>query len=384
MNTERKRQFIINVAYVATIALIIVLLFRYVIVQIMPFLIGFSLAYILKRPIQFVNKNFKIKYNVAAIIITILFYAIVSSLLFLLGAGIWAGVQDLIVEIPNLYEEYAAHIVADTTENIKDIVGKLNAGASDEVASLIESATTELTGAIGQGISKVSSLVIGGVSNFATSIPGMFIKLVLMIISTFFAAIDYPKIMSFIQAQLNPRVVSLVGEIKGYAVGTLWVCIRSYTLIMTITFIELSIGLSVIGIENGILIALCISIFDILPVLGTGGIMIPWGIINLVSGNIGLGIKLLIIYVIITVIRNILEPKIVGGQLGLHPLVTLSSMFIGVNLLGVVGLFGFPILISLLVYLNNKGTISILKDPNGEFSSIKDTKANEVEIKTDK
>ena len=110
-----------------------------------------------------------------------------------------------------------------------------------------------------------------------------------------------------------------------------------------------------------VIIALLISIFDILPVLGTGGIMIPWSIISLITGDVRLGILLAIVYIVVTVIRNIIEPKIVGQQLGLHPLVTLVSMFIGVNIAGIVGLFGFPILLSLLVHLNSKGVISLYK-----------------------
>ena len=101
--------------------------------------------------------------------------------------------------------------------------------------------------------------------------------------------------------------------------------------------------------------------FDVLPVLGTGGIVIPWGVLSLLSGNLFLGIGLLITYVIITVIRNIVEPKIVGAQLGLHPVVTLIAMFVGVNAFGFLGIFGLPILISLVNHLNNKGIIRIFK-----------------------
>ena len=89
--------------------------------------------------------------------------------------------------------------------------------------------------------------------------------------------------------------------------------------------------------------------------------MIPWTVINVVLGNFKLAAALLVLYVIVTIIRNIIEPKIVGSQLGLHPIVTLSSMFAGVQLLGGIGLFGFPITLSLLVHLDNKGIISLLR-----------------------
>lgn len=102
-----------------------------------------------------------------------------------------------------------------------------------------------------------------------------------------------------------------------------------------------------------------IAIFDILPVLGTGGIMIPWVILSALGGDLPHAFALLVLYVIITVIRNIIEPRIVGAQIGLHPVLTLMSMFVGNHLFGIVGLFGLPILLSLLRYLNDNGTISL-------------------------
>ena len=89
--------------------------------------------------------------------------------------------------------------------------------------------------------------------------------------------------------------------------------------------------------------------------------MIPWTVISIIMGNFWLALKLFVLYVIITIVRNIIEPKIVGGQLGLHPIVTLSSMFAGLQVLGGLGLFGFPIGLSLIVHLNKKGVIDVLK-----------------------
>ena len=89
--------------------------------------------------------------------------------------------------------------------------------------------------------------------------------------------------------------------------------------------------------------------------------MIPWAVLTLLQGKLKLGLGLLVVYAAITIIRNIIEPKIVGGRLGLHPVVTLASMFLGAQLFGVIGLFGFPIGLSLLRYLNDNGSIHILK-----------------------
>ena len=89
--------------------------------------------------------------------------------------------------------------------------------------------------------------------------------------------------------------------------------------------------------------------------------MIPWALISAILGDYPGAAKLAVLYVFITIVRNIIEPKIVGGQIGLHPVVTLVSMFAGVQLFGVVGLFGFPIGLSLLTYLNRTGTIHLYR-----------------------
>lgn len=91
--------------------------------------------------------------------------------------------------------------------------------------------------------------------------------------------------------------------------------------------------------------------------------MIPWAVITLILGDYSMAVKLIIVYLIITVVRNIIEPKIVGGQIGLHPVVTLVSMFVGAQLFGVVGLFGFPIGLSLLRNLNDTGVLRIFRGP---------------------
>lgn len=172
---------------------------------------------------------------------------------------------------------------------------------------------------------------------------------------------DYEALCAFCMRQLNEKAQNVVMQIKQYVVGTLFVCIRSYALIMSITFVELSVGLTLIGIRKSVFIAFCIAVFDILPVLGTGGIMIPWALISAILGDYPGAAKLAVLYVFITIVRNIIEPKIVGGQIGLHPVVTLVSMFAGVQLFGVVGLFGFPIGLSLLTYLNRTGTIHLYR-----------------------
>ena len=119
---------------------------------------------------------------------------------------------------------------------------------------------------------------------------------------------------------------------------------------------------TILCIPNAIVIAFLITIFDILPVLGTGGIVIPWAIFLFIDGQVTLGFGLLMLYVIVTIVRNVIEPRIVGGQIGLHPVVTLFAMYVGVQLIGFFGLFIAPMSLAILKSLHDTGRITLYRD----------------------
>ena len=133
---------------------------------------------------------------------------------------------------------------------------------------------------------------------------------------------------------------------------------------MFITFIELSIALSIIKIQNAVLVALLIALIDIVPILGTGTIMIPWSIIALVNGNLSMAWKTALIYIIITIVRNYIEPKIVGAGFGINPLILLLCMYVGARIFGGIGIVVLPFTIFVLKDLNDKGIIHLFKNPN--------------------
>ena len=358
MTTEKKKKFIIDVAYLALVLALGYVALQYALPLLMPFVIAFLIAYILRRPIRFFSRVFHVPKGLAAVLLVVLTYGAIGLLLALAGIRITATIASLVQQIPAIYNNYILPDLTDLFTGLEDLLARLD----PSLMSTLEELQTQLLNMLWQLVSSLSGLLMGGVSlatSLATSLPGFLIRLLLMVISTFFIAIDYEKIVTFCLRCLSGNTRKVVLQIKDYVVGTLFVCIRSYALIMSITFVELSIGLSIIGVNRAMLVALLIAIFDILPVLGTGGIMIPWAILTALGGNMPQALALLVVYVIITIIRNIIEPRIVGKQIGLHPVLTLMSMFVGTHLFGVVGLFGLPILLSLLRYLNDAGTISL-------------------------
>ena len=354
---EKRKEFIINCTYFAIILSASFLLIKFGLPLLAPFVIGFILAYFLKWPIRFVSRKLKCSRKIVAIVMVFLFYGTIGVFVGIASVKVFSTVGMFVTNLPQVFRSYGEPILAGIFTRLEHAVIQMDPTLLEGLDYVWDQFMQSLL----QLVSKLSVSSMELISGIASSLPMLFIKLVLMIISTFFIAADYDKLAGFCMAQMSKRVRNVFIQIKQYVVGTLLVCIRSYLLIMSITFVELSLGLTVIRVENAILIALGIAIFDILPVLGTGGIMIPWAVIAAVLGYYPLALKLLVLYVVITIIRNIIEPKIVGSQIGLHPVLTLVSMFAGVQLLGVVGLFGFPILLSLFRYLNDTGTIHLYR-----------------------
>jgi len=362
---EKRKKFIINFLYFAIIIAAIFFALQFALSLLFPFVAALFIAYILKHPINFIARKTKMPRKLAAILMVLIFYGTIGTFLVLASIRAFSFATDLVQRLPSIFRIYVNPVLTDLFDQLEQALEQADPNILDTVDYL----WSQFMQSLRSIVSDLSLTSMEAISNVASSLPMLFIKLLLMVISTFFIAMDYERLTGFCMRQLNGWARDIFLQVQKYVVGTLFVCIRSYALIMSITFMELFLGLSLFGVEYALLIALCIAVFDILPVLGTGGIMIPWAVITAILGDYPMALKLFGLYIFITIVRNIIEPKIVGSQIGLHPVVTLVSMFAGVQLFGVVGLFGFPIGLSLLMHLNRTGTIKIFKLTDEEEST---------------
>ncbi|WP_349670689.1 sporulation integral membrane protein YtvI [Lacrimispora sp.] len=357
MDYEKQKRFIVNLIYCGLILLSVTITIRYALGLVSPFLAAFLIAYLLKRPAELIAEKTNLPYKMTAMLLVLLFYSTAGILIALLGIKLVMVTVDMVMALPSIYTNQIEPAFGYIFKGIERTVSHMDAALVKTINGLF----SQFVQSVGELVTSLSVRIVGELTGYASLLPGMFLKILLMIISTFFIAGDYDLMVEFITRQLPHKTVEMLWQIKEFMVDTLFVYIRSYALIMAITFVELSIGLTMIRVSNAILIALAISVFDILPVLGTGGIMLPWMMIAAIQGNGPLAMGLLLVYLVITVIRNILEPKIVGSQIGLHPIVALLSMFVGAELFGIMGMISFPIFFSLLRHLNDTNTIKLYK-----------------------
>lgn len=376
---EKKKNFIIGFLYLAIILALAFVFFRYLFWPVAPFLLSFFFAIILQRPLRWLDKKTKNKHHTLWSILLIVFSIclIIVPLIFILSelfskiGEFGKYLFDQLNDIPT----FLATLEKEILDLIKFLPDKLYNTLSENITGtfsrLIEDFNiTNLFKEIGVDTSTITSGVssdISGVFSVVKNIPSVLIGIVIGIISWIFFTKDYNYIVRFIQKQLPDSKKNLLVEVKQVFSKTILKMFRAYGLIMLITFLELFLGftiLSLVGImDNGYyaLIAVGIAIFDILPVAGSGGILIPWALVSLVTGNYQQAIGLIVIYVVISVIRQYIEPKIVGDSLGVHPLITLMGLYLGYKVFGFIGMFVVPITVMTLKAFNDTGRIQLWK-----------------------
>ena len=381
--TERKRKWIINVAFYAMLLVLGFLFYKYAFGVCFPIMFAFFIAVILQRPKNFIIKKTVLKKGFASTLCVFSLMLIAAAIVVLIGVRAAEEIRGFINYVMLQFQNIDT-IVNNIETSLLSFAGKLpefiSETATDGIAALftklrefLAGTSTELpeqiTGTLGDiNLSWITTPITGVIST-ASRIPSILISIVVTIVLSCFMTADYDLITRFVYCQFPKEKRKDLTRAKQLLKLNLGKMAKAYALIMLVTFTEVFIGLSIfkmLGLfqSNYIaVIAVVTSIVDIIPVLGTGTIVLPWAAYSLIVGDYGMAIGLLILYAAVTVIRQIVEPKLVAGQLGLPPFVTLIAMYLGLKIFGVLGVFALPIIIIMLKLLNDEGIINLWKSP---------------------
>ena len=383
-DTDKKRRWIINVAFYVMLLVLGFLFYKYAFGVCFPIMFAFFVAVILQRPKNFIMKKTPIKKGFASTLSVFGLMLIAAAIVVLIGVRAAEEIKGFIDYVTVQFSNVDA--IINTVETfILTTVGKLpefiSETATESITALftqlrefVAGTATELPEQIGGLSGKINlswiATPITGVISTASRIPSIIISIVVTIVLACFMTADYDLIMRFIYCQFPKDKRKDVTRAKVLLKMNLGKMAKAYALIMIVTFTEVFIGLTIlkmIGLFNSsyiAVIAVVTAIVDVIPVLGTGTIVLPWAAYSFITGNIGMGIGLLVLYVTVTVIRQIVEPKLVAGQLGLPPFVTLIAMYLGLKIIGVLGVFILPIIAIMLKLLNDEGIIDLWKSPS--------------------
>lgn len=353
MNLDKRKSFILNVIYIAIILGLGYIIIKYLLPLLMPFIIGLIIAVIFRKLIDYIEKKTRIKRSFVSIIILVIFYGILVLILSVIGAKVFTFLKDVFGQLPDLYIYTIEPAMDEVTNNLIE--------QFPDIRPYVEEFILNISDTIFSFVKNASASVISTITGLAGKLPSLLIKLIFTIVSSFFFTIDYYKISDFLIRQFSGERKKMVLRLKDNGIGTIAKFIKAYSAIISITFLELSIGFWILRIPNPFLFGAMIAIIDVLPILGTGAVLLPWALIALILGNTKIGIGMFILYIVITAVRQTIEPKIVGQQIGLHPIITLILMYVGAQLMGVLGLLLLPVIATIIKTLNDEGTIQLFK-----------------------
>ncbi len=322
-----------NLVLAVIVVLLIIYLLPKVVVFFMPFICGWVIACIASPMVRFCEERLKIKRKTGSVAVIVLTIGLVVLAIYLIGAKLVREGTGLIQDLPDMWEGLVADIAVATDKfsavferfpiDVQNTMLGIKEGASEGIGSLIE---------------KISSPTIEAVGNFAKKLPTVIIAVVMCLLSSYFFVADKRQVSEWVRSAAPKGLVSRYDMIRHSIVRAVGGYFKAQFKIELWIYLLLVIGLSLLKVRHVLLIGAGIALLDILPFFGTGTVMVPWAIIKVLSGDYTMAIALVIIWGVGQLVRQIIQPKIVGDSIGVPPIPTLFLLYIGFKVGGVIGM----------------------------------------------
>ena len=329
MNTEWLRRTAYTVFILLGGLILGYLTVKYLLVVLMPFLIAWAIAFAMRPVSALISERIHIRPKYVRPVLTGL-AALLSAAL--VGVAVW----QVSVEVWQIITEFGEG------EKFRSFIENFLAsgGIFDR---FFEEFGTTLADVVYNAATSLLSAAFGILRTLISNVPKVFLFVIITLISTIYFAADLERINKAVIKALPKGWGDALKKFKDGFLSALLKYIRSYLIIFVMTFGIIITGLLILKIPYALVLALVISFFDLLPVIGVGTFLVPFGIFKLIIGNTYQGVGIIILLVIQTIIRQLAEPKILGKNLGVHPIVTLLILYVGYALFGIVGILLVPI-----------------------------------------
>ena len=332
-----------RILYVVLILLGLFLAFKLAVFY-MPFLIAFIIYLMMEPLIKWVMKKTKLNRKASSIIIFILVSGIILGGLTWGIATIFSEASNLLNDL-NIYIE-KAYLLFQRLLNSADF-GKIK--LPEEISTILQNSTGDILGTISTWIRNF----LNGLIDIVTAIPTIAIYFSITVIALYLMCVDKIYMIEQIEHHLPKTWVMRVGKHVRDLTKTLGGYLKAEATLILVSFIISLIGLYILkivgfNIEFPLLIALGIGFVDALPILGSGTVMIPWAIICGLNGDLKLGIAIIVLWIIMSIVRQFLEPRLVSKNIGVHPIFTLIAMYTGFRFIGIIGMLIGPIVLIIL------------------------------------
>jgi sporulation integral membrane protein YtvI len=320
-------------------AVLLYFFFRYALPLLLPFLLAFLVAALIRPVANKLSKGTRIPRGVCSIFLLIAVFG-------LGGWGLWVGSVRLLSELGNLVERLLSDGgIFDAMDSL--MLWVQNVGSRFGIFSMTgENAQAFYDGVmqmVGNLLSSLASRLPDLAASVFSALPSVLFFLIVSVVACFYFCTDGISITRGLGSLLSQKWQQKLPSIKENLRDVLRKYIKAYGILLLLTFALLLIGFWILGVEYAFLLAFLIALADLLPVIGVGTILIPWGIVMLIQKEFYLGFGLLILFLAISLIRQVAEPKVLGKSLGLHPLLALFATYVGFTLFGLLGMILAPI-----------------------------------------
>lgn len=302
---------------------------------ILPFTAAFLVALLLSPLTRRLGKKTRMSPRYLRVFLLFLLMGLLSLLLTLALIRLFGEAKDFFLTLYGSLDSILASFFS-VIERLKDKL-KLESVNTEGLSLLFSDAFHNV-------MAEISSRSASAAAHLAARLPSLLFALLLFVIALFYFSLDYDRITSYLTSLLPPRFRPTLDKLKQAFFSALGRYCKAYFLLFLITFAELFLAFVLLRVEYAFLVALLTAVLDILPAIGIGIVLIPWALFHLISGQIGRAVALLVLYLIMTLLRQILEPHIIGAHFGLHPLASLVALYLGFRTLGVLGILLSPLL----------------------------------------
>ncbi|MFS0780617.1 sporulation integral membrane protein YtvI [Bacillus sp. 1P06AnD] len=328
-----------------------------------PFIIGFALAFLINPFVHYLQSVLRLPRALAIIVALLSIVLVFAGIITLLIAEIISGATYLGDNVPkqlttlitfseNLFE----HKIMPVYNTIAALFNHLDTGQQETILENIKNAGTTLASSIGTFIKNFFHKIPAVLGWFPTAATG----LVFSVLATFFISNDWDKLQSYAKAIMPSALISQLEPIFADLKKALFGYLKAQLTLISMTTLIVLIGLLILRVDYAITIALVTGLVDLLPYIGSGAVFIPWILYQSITGHVGLAIGLGILYSIILIQRQIMEPKVLSANIGLDPLATLVALFVGFQLFGFIGLIVGPVSLVIIQTLNKSSVFHTL------------------------
>ncbi|NLK04414.1 MAG: sporulation integral membrane protein YtvI [Clostridiales bacterium] len=338
-NFMKYLKIIVNLFFAIGLILFLLLVVPQLIGFFLPFVIGWMIALIANPLVRFLEKRVKILRKHSSAIIIILVIGVIVGIVYLIIAMLIRESKQLARDLPSIIEQVEFQL-NHLSIKLKELSNDMPDPVSKFINNLLESIEKNLIGFE----PRQDMLTFSVASNLAQNIAEFFLALIITILSAYFFIAKRDEIMDSLKRILPKSIVDGWNFIYNNFTKAVGGYFKAQFKIMLILCVIMFVGFEILSVSYSILLAIGIAFLDFLPVFGTGAVLWPWALLDMLAGNYFRAIGLVVIYLICQITKQVLQPKMVGDSIGISPLATLFFLYVGYRLYGIVGMIiGVPV-----------------------------------------